>query len=453
MSAQLSARAALEQCLSEIDQAASTCLSQTDFFANTLRTLNPLGISRLVVARKVENNPIYAITASRQLAAGSQNCDSFSVSIETPLDTNTETLIAKVIASNQPLIEIASIAPHNTTNGTVETPDTVFAIPFEPALSCSSVLLIECMSSQLVAEPAAYLQLLAALTESLNRFEYRQTVAELKSQLAASDRFAAFSRRAHQCLSQNRTAVTIANDGRAIVGCERLAVVHSSKGKCRVLAISGAEHIHRLSPTCSQLVQLCNRIIATRTEFRHPNPEIELPPELEAALDDYLEVSPALELTIIPLVAPDDLSPPIGALVFEQFQQPLPSDAKPLLPKLAEHARLALTNATTFESIPGHNWLIAITSRPLVRRLRFGTGMFLGVVTMLALALMLIPAELRLKARGELLPATRQEVFAPLDGIVSTIHVEHGQQVKPGNSSSNSVPKISNSTFNKSKAN
>ncbi len=55
-----------------------------------------------------------------------------------------------------------------------------------------------------------------------------------------------------------------------------------------------------------------------------------------------------------------------------------------------------------------------------------------AVVAAGAAALVFVPAELRIEARGELQPVVRRNVFAPGDGIVERVAVKHGQQVQRG---------------------
>jgi multidrug efflux pump subunit AcrA (membrane-fusion protein) len=47
-------------------------------------------------------------------------------------------------------------------------------------------------------------------------------------------------------------------------------------------------------------------------------------------------------------------------------------------------------------------------------------------------ALAAVQTDFQIAARGKLQPAERREVFAPLDGVVSAVPVEHGQLVAPG---------------------
>jgi multidrug efflux pump subunit AcrA (membrane-fusion protein) len=43
-----------------------------------------------------------------------------------------------------------------------------------------------------------------------------------------------------------------------------------------------------------------------------------------------------------------------------------------------------------------------------------------------------VPADVKIKATGELQPVNRHEVFAPRDGVVTAIHVDHASRVQAG---------------------
>jgi multidrug efflux pump subunit AcrA (membrane-fusion protein) len=54
------------------------------------------------------------------------------------------------------------------------------------------------------------------------------------------------------------------------------------------------------------------------------------------------------------------------------------------------------------------------------------------IASALFLALVFVPADFEISVQGELLPAQRREIFAPTDGVLEAILVEHGDDVVPG---------------------
>ena len=50
-----------------------------------------------------------------------------------------------------------------------------------------------------------------------------------------------FTRTAHEKLDVRETAYTIANEGRRLIGCDRVSVAIKHGGKCRIEAVSGQD--------------------------------------------------------------------------------------------------------------------------------------------------------------------------------------------------------------------
>lgn len=128
----------------------------------------------------------------------------------------------------------------------------------------------------------------------------------------------------------------------------------------------------------------------------------------------------------------------MGTLVCERMGRSWDATALALLPRLAPHAASALATARTVSQIPGHRlwvrWAAARGQRSgvggvwgsgVARRWLAAAAGFLVVFG----ALILIPAELEVRAAGELRSVARRELFAPADGIVGELRVEHGQRV------------------------
>jgi multidrug efflux pump subunit AcrA (membrane-fusion protein) len=93
---------------------------------------------------------------------------------------------------------------------------------------------------------------------------------------------------------------------------------------------------------------------------------------------------------------------------------------------------LALTNAEQLAAIPGHKLWLAVARPGWLSRWTSRTLAALIALTAIIVTLLAVPADVRIKARGELQPAVRHDVFAPRDGVVTKIHVDHGQTVQKG---------------------
>lgn len=57
------------------------------------------------------------------------------------------------------------------------------------------------------------------------------------------------------------TAYAIANEGRRIVGCERVSLVLWKRGRCEVLAVSGLDSLDRRAAQVKRLAELTRCVL------------------------------------------------------------------------------------------------------------------------------------------------------------------------------------------------
>ncbi len=163
----------------------------------------------------------------------------------------------------------------------------------------------------------------------------------------------------------------------------------------------------------------------------------DLSEEVERPLQSYLDESHARVLAIVPLFdaarkTEGTHGKPIGALVAEQFQTSTHDDElRERLTAVAAHSEVALSNSLTHTHLP-----LARVGRAMARigwlaeaRQLPKTSLALAAIAAVVAALVLIPADFDIEAKGELQPEVRREVFASDDGIVSELRVEHGRAV------------------------
>jgi multidrug resistance efflux pump len=103
---------------------------------------------------------------------------------------------------------------------------------------------------------------------------------------------------------------------------------------------------------------------------------------------------------------------------------------------VAEHGKVAIANALSHTSLPLYPLInlagksrVLTTARNLPRTVLATLAALATVV-----ALVFVPAELRLEGKGTLEPVHRRDVFAGIDGVVEEVAdgIEHGMQVKDG---------------------
>ncbi len=246
-----------------------------------------------------------------------------------------------------------------------------------------------------------------------------------------------FSSSIHKSLHPLETAFNIANDGRPVVGCDRLSVVVKRGRRCRLEAVSGVESVHRRANETRLMENLSRRVLATGEALTYPNREEELPPQIDDAVHEYVDESQTKLLTLIPLVEQpkvDDEEEEVrkkkpeilGALIAEQFS------GAPFLPEQLEvvgaHASRALKNSMDHDrifllplwrAIGSMSWLIRARTLPW-------TIVVSALIIGLILAAIFVPADFKITAEGTLQPQDRRNIFAPEDGDVDTQDEDDG---------------------------
>ncbi len=288
----------------------------------------------------------------------------------------------------------------------------------------------------------------------------RRQMVSLDQQQTALSQVERFSRAVHESLDPIATAFVLANEARRIIGCDRVSVLVKRRRTLRLEAVSGQESVERRA-SAVQAIESLVRVVARAGEpLWHPDPARELPPQIEEELEHYIDESHATALAIIPLekprptpvvkpggvdavavakaeAAPRTVPEPIAALVAEWFSSSTFDGSKRARVDLvAEHGKVAIANALVHTSLPLYPLInlagksrVLTTARNLPRTVLATLAALATVV-----ALVFVPAELRLEGKGTLEPVHRRDVFAGIDGVVEAVAegVEHGAQVKDG---------------------
>jgi len=249
----------------------------------------------------------------------------------------------------------------------------------------------------------------------------------------------------YRSLDVRETAYAIVNDGRRMIGCDRVSLALAYGGHCRIEAVSGLDSIDRRAAEARQLARLAEMVLQAREPLWSDAGD-ELPPQVQGPLSDYVDRSHARLVAVLPLVrpAPGDaaeqhgghsLQRPFGALIIEQLRDSRAGETlRTRSNVVAQHSAAAISHAIEHSSV----FLL-----PLWKTLGQATWIFRGsalVKTFIVLAaiagaiyaLAVVPTDFEVAARGKLQPAERREIFAPLDGVVARVPVEHGQIVESG---------------------
>jgi len=287
-----------------------------------------------------------------------------------------------------------------------------------------------------------YLRFLVQMADLAGDFLKTQHLKQLRDRQALWQQVEQFVLAVHRSLDLMPTAYAIANEGRRIIGCERVSLILWKAGRCEVLAVSGLDSLDRRAAQVKRLAELTRCVLKAREPFWHTHASGDVPPQIEAALHSYLDQSHARLLGVIPLtIAPANTDQPIraselpllGALVVEQLSDDRPtSDLATRVELVAQHSASALAAVKAHQSVFLLPVWKAIGNLGVVASLRALPKTLAVVIAFAAVvaALVLVPADFEVAARGKLQPAERREVFAQISGVVDSLNVHHGDFVQ-----------------------
>ena len=251
-----------------------------------------------------------------------------------------------------------------------------------------------------------------------------------------------FTRLVHEGLDPRQTAYTIANEGRRLIGCDRVSVALKRGNHCRIEAISGQELLDNRSNTVTLLGKLSSIVVAGGEDLWYSGDTSNLPPQIEESVETYADESHSKMVAVLPLERPrpdkeDEDKPPefLGALVIEQIAEDnITESMRRRIDVVADHSALALSNAREhnelflmplWRAIGKSRWVVQARTLPK-------TLTIVGLVLALLLFLFIWPAKFQLAGKGTLEPIEKHDVFATIDGEVDAVHVEHGALVQEG---------------------
>ena len=102
-------------------------------------------------------------------------------------------------------------------------------------------------------------------TAAMNTSNHGSATVDRNSQSVPSQlwsRLEAFAHRVHGSLDPTEVAYVVANEGRCLVGCDRLSVGIGASRGLHIEAVSGVDVVDRHSNLVRQMRRLCDRVRA-----------------------------------------------------------------------------------------------------------------------------------------------------------------------------------------------
>jgi multidrug efflux pump subunit AcrA (membrane-fusion protein) len=298
-----------------------------------------------------------------------------------------------------------------------------------------------------------YLRFLVQICELAGEYVKNRRLRHYVTKQSLWEQLESFTTLVHRGLNSRETAYTIANEGRRLIGCDRVTVALRKGSSYNIEAISGQDTFDKRSNVVRLLRNLTRTVAKTGEDLWFTGDTSDLAPQVEKAVNAYVDESHTKQLAVLPLyeeqaiaeleqaeqeeesgmkAGPVDV---LGALVIEQLVDIRQSDG--LLQRVdvvRKHSSTSLANAQQHERVfllplwrllGKAKWLI--TARTLPKTLAI-TLLIIGAIT----ALCTVPYDFTVTADGKILPEDRAYVFAGLDGQVLEVPVRHGDRVEQG---------------------
>jgi len=358
------------------------------------------------------------------------------------------------VAQRGKLVRMAPHAVHADHCAANPTEHVLLLAPVADHLQCAEFANIAVIAVLLPSDatPAAYRgceQFLTAVCELAADYHAFAELHALHERGEQHAQLLRLSSLAHRPLGLTETAYTIANEGRRVVGCDRLTVVAARPRGAKLLATSAVSRVERRSGAVRHIEQLADLVRRTDEPAFYADGHSDALPPVAEALELLAEESHARQIAAVPLrrpaTPPDDstaainidprrqVEPPQFVLIAEQFDARHGDLSRERLVEVGEVCSTALYNALEYERLP-LVWLL----RPVGELKHKVTAhlsrmaILCGAVAATIAALVFVPADFDVAAPGTLQPAVRRDVFAPRSALVDEVLIAHGADVAAG---------------------
>lgn len=290
-----------------------------------------------------------------------------------------------------------------------------------------------------------YLRFLVQMCEIAGEYLKTRRLRHFVTKQSLWEQLENFTASVHTRLDSRQTAFTIANEGRRLIGCDRVTVVLRKGGSYAVEAISGQDTFDKRSNVVRMLRNLSTVVIRSGEDLWYNGDTQNLAPQVEKAVNEYVDESHTKQIAVLPLREHDPHADDktrdkkrenmLGAIVIEQLvDSRAPDGLMQRVDVVRRHSATALTNAQSHEGLfllPV--WRFIGKSRVLVTARNLPKTILAAIIlTATIIAMWLVPWDFTVTADGKLLPETRANVFAAVDGRIIDVPVREGQTVKTG---------------------
>ncbi len=440
-------KAQIRALVNEIAQLAKSDLGPAEFY--------PAFLQRLIAALAAIGGAVWILSEGRRFRLACQINVTGSLNDEQSDEAQRHLkLLSYVLATGRSQLVPPLFSAEREEMGANPTPYLLVLAPFGPEGDPAGLVEIFQRPESAPATQRGYERFVVQMCELATEWLKSQKLREFSQRHSLWAQADQFARLVHESLDLRDTAYTIVNEGRRLIGCDRITLAIRRGRKCVVYAISGQDTVESRSNLVVALNELTSKVAVIGEPLWYEGRTDDLPPQLESAIHRYCEESYAKMITVLPLRRPkgealrqlelkrheasaerNESNPIIGALVVEQIETDVPREVlAQRIDLVYEHAARALSNSLEHHSVfllPV--WRAIGKSRWLVEARNLPKTLLAILMGLLLLgALFVVPTELKIGAEGQLEPVTKQYVFVNVSGTVTRVLVEDQQPVAKG---------------------
>ncbi len=418
----------------EIAQLSKSDIAPGDFYDAVL--------SRIVTALAAVGGAIWTIAESGQLTLEYQiNLRETRIGESEENQVRHGRLLRSVIKNGEGMLSLPHSGSGNEEEGGNPTDYLLVLGPLKTANETAGVLEVFQRPNTSATVQRGYQRFLDQMCDLCGEYLKSRKLQHFTDRQALWAQLENFTRLVHKGLDTRNTAYTIANEGRRLVECDRVSVAIKKGRKCRIEAVSGQDVVDKRSTTIGLLTHLANAVVATGETVWYTGDTSMMAPQVEDAVQEYVDEVHSKAVAIIPLKEPHDQTDPLanpkvlGALIIEQIEDSRPREGMTQrIDVVSEHSALALSNTTehhdlflmpVWRAIGKSRWVVE------ARQLPYTISILIALVV-ISLFMFLWPTDFTLNASGTLEPAVKRQIFATNDGRISEVLVRHREPVSKG---------------------
>jgi hypothetical protein len=427
------ARKEIGRIVSEIERLADLDLTPSEFYVELIR--------RMHVATAADASALWIANANGVLLPGAQlRLAETKVRTDEALREFHDGLLKQVVESGKPCI----LPPNAKTPSVTEPlenplPYLMILAPFaaEGVVSGVAELFVD---PKRTAAAMGLLRLTQKSGDEIVRYARNRRFRQVAGREKIWNDLDSFIRAVHGGLNPKQVAYLLANDGRRLIGVERVSVAVKTGERCRIEAVSGQDTVERRSNLIRRMNRLAECVLKHGEAMTFAGSvDPDWPRDVARALSAYVEESNSRLVIVTPLFDRrkdgKKVGRPKAALIVETIADAAePEELAGKIDVVARHGSLAFYNAEEVSRIfllplwKGLGW---------VSRLFTGSRLMLTTTVLAALAgfaaaLTFMPWTLWLEGKGALNPQMRRTIFAPVQGEVEQVKVDFKSNVQVG---------------------